>query len=43
MPEQLNEQERGWLNDYHRQVREALSPLLPEAEADWLRHATRPI
>lgn len=32
--------ERAWLNEYHRQVREDLSPLLDEATRGWLEQAT---
>mgnify|MGYP002859952559 FL=1 len=31
------------LNDYHRQVREALSPYLEDAEKEWLMEATSPL
>jgi len=39
----LNPDEREWVNDYHRRVRETLLPLLDEAAADWLRSATLPL
>lgn len=39
----LNSDERRWLNDYHRTVREALLPLLPEEERGWLCEATRAV
>lgn len=39
----LSEQERGWLNDYHARVRDALEPLLDEATTAWLIGATQPI
>ncbi len=32
-----------WLNDYHKWVRETLTPLLDPQEADWLREAARVI
>lgn len=35
--------ERDWLNGYHAQVREELSPLLDETTAQWLAAATAPI
>lgn len=31
------------LNDYHRRVREAVSPYLEEDERRWLEEATRPV
>ncbi len=43
VPELLTADDRKLLNDYHRTVRETLSPLLPEAEAAWLAHAAREI
>lgn len=41
--EELGEQEVAWINAYHRQVCEKLSPLLTEDEAAWLREKTAPI
>ena len=32
-----------WVNDYHRRVREALSPLLSVQAREWLMHATETI
>ncbi len=32
-----------YLNEYHRQVREKISPYLDEEERTWLAHATRPV
>ncbi len=43
VPEMLNEDEKRWLNDYHRQVREAITPHLNAEEAAWLAQATRAI
>ncbi len=43
VPEMLTDQEKAWLNDYHRQVREALSPYFDDEENAWLNHATRSI
>lgn len=38
-PGLLNPEERAWLDDYHANVRAALSPLLEDADLDWLvRH-----
>ena len=41
--ELLEPSERRWLNDYHRQVWERLSPLLKTSDRDWLRRKTKPI
>lgn len=38
--ELLTAQERDWLNSYHRQVWELVSPALDSAVKDWLRQAT---
>ena len=43
LPELLNEDERGWLNTYHAQVRESLSPTLKGEDLAWLKAATEPI
>jgi len=42
-PELLNAAEKAWLNDYHRQCREKLSPYMTEEELEWLREYTREI
>ena len=39
----LSEKELSWLNNYHREVYEKLSPLLNDAEQDWLRNACSPL
>ncbi|HGH4669877.1 TPA: aminopeptidase P family protein [Enterobacter cloacae] len=39
----LNEQEKQWLDEYHQQVREALSPLVESDARPWLVEATAPI
>jgi Xaa-Pro aminopeptidase len=36
----LNEEERRWLNDYHAQVNERLSPLVEGAALQWLQART---
>lgn len=41
--EMLSEKEKAWLNDYHKQVFENLSPYLNEEEKAWLQHETRAI
>ena len=41
--EMLNDAEREWLNNYHRDVYEKISPLLNEDERVWLANATRKI
>lgn len=43
VPELLNEDEKRWLNAYHQQVRDTLTPLLNETEGQWLAQATRAI
>ena len=35
-PEYMTDAERGWLNAYHRRVKEELRPLLDEDENNWL-------
>lgn len=42
-PEELTRSEREWLNDYHRQCYEKLSPFMTEEENEWLREYTRAI
>lgn len=42
-PDLLEEEEKGWLNDYHRKVYEKLSPGLEEEERVWLREKTKAI
>lgn len=37
----LNEQEKTWINEYHKQVFETLKPYLNEEEVAWLAKATR--
>ena len=39
----LSEQEKQWLDDYHQQVREALSPLVESDARPWLFAATAPL
>lgn len=41
--EMLTEAERNWLNSYHSNVYELLSPYLNDDEKTWLRNATRAI
>lgn len=36
----LNRQEREWLNEYHQNVYETLSPYLTKEEQEWLQKAT---
>ncbi len=42
-PEELTKSEREWLNDYHRQCYEKLSPFMTEEENAWLKEYTRAI
>jgi len=39
----LNEQEKQWLDSYHQQVRDTLSPLVESDARPWLFEATAPI
>ncbi|MCE0829027.1 aminopeptidase P family protein [Buttiauxella ferragutiae] len=39
----LNEQEIAWLDEYHQQVRETLSPLVSGEARPWLIEATAPV
>lgn len=39
----LTQQEKDWLNNYHREVYEKLAPCLDEEEKAWLKHETRAI
>ena len=42
-PQYLSEREKGWLNAYHKEVFEKLSPYLTGDETEWLRKYTRAI
>ncbi|MCZ6522588.1 MAG: aminopeptidase P family protein [Alphaproteobacteria bacterium] len=42
-PSLMSEDEIAWLDDYHREVREALAPLVDAGTANWLGQATRPL
>lgn len=39
----LLSEELDWLNDYHREVYEKLSPYLNAEEKEWLKNATKPL
>ena len=43
IPEMLTEDEKRYLNQYHAQVRETISPYLDADEQEWLAQATRSI
>lgn len=43
LPEEMSEEEKLLLNNYHQNVYEKISPYLNEEEKTWLRSATRPI
>lgn len=43
LPELLTEEERTWLNRYHRKVYETLAPHLDESHQAWLKENTRSI
>jgi Xaa-Pro aminopeptidase len=42
-PGLLSPEERAWLDDYHATVRAALSPLLEDADLDWLNRHCAPL
>lgn len=42
-PDAMTCREKGWLNSYHQQVFEKISPFLTPEEAEWLKQYTRPI
>ncbi len=42
-PGLLNPEERAWLDDYHANVRAALSPLLEDADLAWLNRHCAPL
>ncbi len=42
-PDLLNPEERAWLDDYHANVRAALSPLLEDADLEWLNRHCAPL
>ena len=39
----LSQEEREWLNNYHKDVFTKLSPYLTKDEKDWLKEATKEI
>jgi Xaa-Pro aminopeptidase len=39
----LNQDEKEWLNNYHRLVWNGLSPLISDAEKNWLQQQCSPI
>lgn len=41
--EMLTEKERNWLNNYHKEVYDKLSPYLNDEEREWLKAETREI
>ncbi|MCB0559175.1 MAG: aminopeptidase P family protein [Lewinellaceae bacterium] len=41
--ELLTQEEKGWLNDYHRKVLKELTPLLNDDEHDWLAEKCRSV
>lgn len=42
-PSLLNPEETAWLDDYHASVRAALSPLLEDADREWLNRHCAPL
>lgn len=43
VPEQMSQKEKNWLNAYHAEVFEKISPYLNEKETEWLKVYTRAI
>lgn len=43
LPEMMNDEERHWLDSYHRKVFSVLGPLLGTNERDWLASMAEPI
>jgi Xaa-Pro aminopeptidase len=43
VPEMLDQNERDWLNAYHKRVFDTLAPKLDESTRSWLKHATLPL
>ena len=43
LPEQMTEEERNMLNDYHKKVFGVVAPYLNEEEKIWLKEYTRPV
>ena len=43
LPEQMTEEERIMLNDYHKKVFEVVAPYLNDEEKTWLKEYTRPV
>jgi Xaa-Pro aminopeptidase len=39
----LSEDEKKWLNDYHKTVYEKTAPYLTPEEAQWLAEKTKPV
>ncbi len=43
LPELLDQEEKSWLNNYHRTVYDKISPFLTLEEAKWLKTKTSPL
>ena len=43
VPEQMSQEDRNLLNDYHKKVFEKVAPYLSKNEVKWLKYATRSI
>ena len=43
LPDEMSEEERIMLNDYHKKVFEAVAPCLDDEEKAWLKEYTRPV
>ena len=42
-PEELTRSEKEWLNEYHAECYEKLSPFMSDEENEWLKKYTRRI
>lgn len=43
LPDEMTEEERAMLNNYHKKVFETVAPYLDEEEKSWLKDYTRPV
>jgi Xaa-Pro aminopeptidase len=43
MNDKLNQQEKDWLNNYHKDVYDKISPFLEPEEQEWLKEYTKSI
>ena len=43
LPDEMSEEERIMLNEYHQKVFETVAPWLDDEERAWLKEYTRPV